>query len=75
MGILEAGEGTTKGPEFGYLDCLVRVIDLLVIAEEEFNLNKFESTPTNLLLINPFLFKKLGKLSFVTVLYEHGRKR
>ena len=36
MGILEAGGGTTKGPEFGYLDCLVRVIDLLVIAEEEF---------------------------------------
>ena len=64
MGVLDAGDGTTKGPGFGYLDCLVRVIDLLVIAEEEFKLNKFESTPTNLLLTNPLLFKKLGKLSF-----------
>ena len=60
MGVLGGGEGTNKRPEFGYLDCLVHVIDLNVIAEEDFIFNKIESTPTNLLLIHPFLFKKLG---------------
>ena len=68
------GMGLHKGQGLDTWIVLFVLKDLLVIAEEEFYLNKFESTPTNLLLINPFLFKKLGKLSFVTVLYEHGRK-
>ena len=61
MGVLGEGEGTYKKPQIRYLDCLVHVIDPLnVIAEEDFIFNKIESTPTNLLLIHPFLFKKLG---------------